>query len=328
MITSGRLTVKCKDDENKKTITSISIKRVGHIIRVELQTSQRLKAKRIHSKPNHLISPKSVGVKTSLMEVKPNIKMFPMPLWRISLMIKEYIESQRFLDFLDLLESVKPLSEERGITEFDGKTVHPISIRTLLSEFRIYSRGLVNRRKRECRTLILLDRSLSMVNPWSPWDEIPKIKLGQFLARVIQMLQFNNHLFSFGKDVREEEDPYTVRAVDEETRLDLALKEADLYNPEHLIIITDGRPIYSKNVPLNQMSRECMHVLDTLSHSGVTILVILLGREPEMLNFYETLGGSSGVSLLDLSVENHGLVKMVHTISRYIYEHDNSLYLP
>lgn len=312
MVSSGRLTVKRRGAQTRIAVTSVSITRAGRLIRVELHTG------RVHTKSASEVS-KSVQAASSLGGGASALRMFPLPLWRMSLRVKKYVENESFLDFIELLESVKPLSEERGITEFDGKTVHPISTRTILSEFKMYSKGFVNRRKGDCRTLILLDRSLSMANPWSLWDEIPKMRLGQFLVRVVQTLQFNNHLFSFGRDVREEDDPYRVKAVDDETRLDLALKEADLYSPECLIIVTDGRPIYSTDTSLKEMSRECIYMLDSLAHSEVKVLIIMLGRDPEMLRFYEALGENPKVSLLDLSAENHGLIKMVHTLSRYIY---------
>ncbi len=310
LISSGRLIIKhkSKDYEKKKEIHSISINKYGRNIKVKLST-KRMKVS---------FSPFQYASKTVDSKSGSAINMFPISLWRMTLKVKEYVESHRFQDFLDLVESTRPLSEERGITEFDGKSVHPISTRTILSEFKIYSKGIINRQKKDCRTLILLDRSLSMINPWSPWDNIPKIEIAQFIAKIIQYLQFNNHLFSFGEDVREEEDPYLISANDQETRLDLALKEAVIFNPEFLIVITDGRPVYSKGVPTERMSRECIHLLDALSRSGVNILIVMLGRDPDMLSFYEELNYNSNLFLLDLSVENHGLIKMVHTIARYI----------
>ena len=310
-IASGRLTVENRETRAKRTVTSVSVRRIGRLIRVELHLD--------HFERHPIRRSKHVWGETSQRCGTYAPRMFPIPLWRMSQTVKEYVENGDLLDFLELLESVKPLSEERGITEFDGKTIHPISTRTIFSEFKIYSKGLVSRRRRDCRTLILLDRSLSMANPWSVWDEIPKMRIGQFLVKVIETVHFNNHIFSFGRDVREEDDPYRVKPVDGETRLDLALKEADLYSPERLIVITDGRPLYSTDVSVMEMSQECIYRLDSLARSGIKILIIMLGRDPEMLMFYEELSENPKVSLLDLSAENHGLIKMVYAISRYIY---------
>ncbi|RJS85815.1 hypothetical protein CW702_00620 [Candidatus Bathyarchaeota archaeon] len=309
MVISKRLVVMERGTDRKKDIINFTVTRMN----------RRIKVKIFVDKDGSETKPLASGFKSLRTSTDTQLQIQPVSSWSMSLKIKEYVENREFREFIDLLETMKPLYEERGITEFDGKSIHPISTRTILSEFRIYSKGLLKKRRRDCRTLIFVDRSLSMSNPWSPWDELTKINIAQFLAKVIQQLHFNSHIFSFGENVLEEEDPYSISASDAETRLDLALKEADNYSPEFLVIITDGRPIYSRSVPMEKMSRECIYLLDVLSRSGVNILIAMLGRDPEMLTFYNELAYSPKVFLLDLSPQNYGLLKMMHTIAHYIY---------
>ena len=303
LINSGKLMINHRRIETRGSITSISIKRAGELLKVELQTDSKLK------KPKEKIRP---------LPYEIDIKMHPTLTWRISQKIKKLIEEDDPQEFINLLNSISPLVEERGITEFDGKTIHPISIKTILSRMEIYSKGLINKHKRESRTIILLDRSLSMANPWSPWDAIPKIRIGRFLVKVIQNLQYNNHLFSFGEYAREEADPLLVEAIDDETRLDLALKEVELYYPEKLVVITDGRPVYSADISFEKLSEECIYMLDSLSRSGVRILIIMLGRDPDLLKFYRMLEENDNVSLIHLSAEKHNLINLLHALSTYL----------
>jgi len=308
LIESGRLTIDHPRLERRGEVVLSSIERIDKLVRVELRTDSVLEVEDVPLPPIILDVPRQ------------SLVMVPLSTWSISERVEECIRTGDFYGIIELLESVKPTVEERGITRFDGKTVHPISTRTLLSRMEIYSKGLRRVSKRECRTILLLDRSLSMGNSWSRWEEVPKIEVGRLLVEVIQALQPINHLFSFGSEIREEDGPRSITASDRETRLDLALKEVELYNPEKLVIITDGKPVYSPRKPLEDMCNECIYVLDALSRSGVNILIIMLGNDLDMFKFYRMLRENPRVTLIDLSSRGRGFTELLYKLSRYIYE--------
>lgn len=317
LISKGRLKVKINKTSIKCGVASFSIKKFNRLIVVKLKPD---KLEYAGSSMDALKSEMNAcGFGISSFKARSNLMMSSLSMWRASSTIIEIIKNRELWEFIKLLESFRPVSEEKGITEFDGKTIHPISMKTLLSEFKIYSRGLIKRRAKDGRTVILLDRSLSMGNNWSPLSDTSKIEIGRFLAWVIQNLHPNNHLFSFGRDIRDENDPYDIPAVDVETRLDKALREINLYNPEYLIIITDGRPIYSPKMPPKVIIERCIYTLDALSNSGVKILIVMLGHDPEMFTFYNLLKEAQNVTLVDLSAEDSSMVRMVQHISRYTY---------
>jgi len=249
--------------------------------------------------------------------VYPKTSIESLTVWEMSEEILRYVRENKFYEFVELLQSFKPMVEERGITDFDGKTIHPLTMRTLLSELRIYSKGLLRTLKKESRTAILLDRSVSMANPWSLWEEESKMRIGGFLARVMQVLQCNNLLFSFGKDIKPEQDVEDVKPIDEETRLDKALEEVVSYDPERLIVLTDGRPVYSPNLETGELCKSCIEILDTMANSRGKILIVMLGRDWDMLKFYRMLEDKPMVTLVELSA-NEDVVEMMHKLSGWI----------
>ena len=308
LIESGRLRIDHPRLERKGEVVLSSIKRMNRLVRVELRTDSILEVEDVPLPPIILNVPRR------------SLVMTPLSTWSISERVEECIRTGDFYGMIELLESVKPVVEERGITKFDGRTVHPISTRTLLSRMEIYSKGLRMVSGRECRTILLLDRSLSMGNPWSRWEEVPKIEVGRLMVEVIRALQPVNHIFSFGSDVREEDEPRSITASDRETRLDLALKEVELYNPEKLVIITDGKPVYSPRKPLEDMCNECIYMLDALSRSGVNILIIMLGNDIDMFKFYRMLKENPRVTLIDISSRGKGFTELLYKFSRFICE--------
>ncbi|MCK4583357.1 hypothetical protein KAU18_08590, partial [Candidatus Bathyarchaeota archaeon] len=94
------------------------------------------------------------------------------------------MEENRFHDFVELLEAYKPMIEE-DLTGFDGRSIHPISTRTLVTEMKAYSKRHGSRRDRGTRTVVLLDRGVSMAEPWSLWEQYPKIMVAKFLANAV-----------------------------------------------------------------------------------------------------------------------------------------------
>ncbi|KON29655.1 hypothetical protein AC482_05930 [miscellaneous Crenarchaeota group-15 archaeon DG-45] len=244
-------------------------------------------------------------------------RMHPVLDYDVAHRVREMLEKDRFYEFVELLESFTHLIEEREVTPFDGRTIHPVSTRTLLSEMTVYSKGLRPRHRREERTAILLDRSVSMANAWALWEEYPKIRVGRFLAKVIEALQTNNALYSFGADLRREGAPDAVEAEDGETRLDLALGEVALLEPERLVVITDGRPVYSEALDTEALCDSAVEMLDAMGRSRVLVLAVLLGYDYDMARFYQRLEMNPSVALIELAAGGD-IVKMMHKLADWL----------
>ena len=244
-------------------------------------------------------------------------RMYPVLGFNIAREFREMLEKDRFYDFVELLESFTPLIEEREVTPFDGKTVHPVSARTILSEMAVYSKGLKPRHKREARTAILLDRSVSMANPWALWEEYKKLKVGRFLAKVVDVVQYNNALYSFGVDLRHEKSLDDIEPGDDETRLDLALGEVALLEPERLVVITDGKPVYSTGHDNEKLCDSAVELLDAIGRSGVRVLAVLLGYDFDMIRFYQKLERNPSVTVIELAAGND-ILDMMHKLSDWL----------
>jgi uncharacterized protein with von Willebrand factor type A (vWA) domain len=141
--------------------------------------------------------------------------------------------------------------------------------------------------------------------------------VGSFLAKVVDAVQFNNALYSFGEDFKPEESTETVDIVDEETRLDLALKEAALLEPERLVVVTDGKPVYSPNSDTDELCNSAVEMLDAMGRSGVRILIVLLGYDYDMVRFYQMLERNPSVTLIELAAGSD-VVDMMHKLSEWL----------
>jgi len=155
LIEEGRLSL---DAGGKNRPEIVSVDRRGDIITVKIRGRPVERA----------------GLRLPRLTRRERHRMHPVLDYDLARRVREMLERNQFYDFVELLESFTPLIEERGVTPFDGKTIHPISTRTILSEMNVYSKGLSPRHKREARTAILLDRSMSMANAWSLWEEYPR----------------------------------------------------------------------------------------------------------------------------------------------------------
>jgi len=300
LIEEGRLTL---DAEGAQRPVISSVTRRGDVITVRLR------------------GPPVERPRRRLLPLRPirrrRHRMHPVLDYDIARRVREMLERDQFYEFVELLESFTPLIEEREVTAFDGKTVHPVSTRTLLSEMTVYSKGLVRRRKREARTVVLLDRSVSMANPWSLWEEYPKIKVGRFLAKVVDAVQYNNALYSFGLGIRPEKSADDVEPRDEETRLDLALREAALLEPERLVVITDGKPVYSPDLETEGLCDSAVEMLDAMGRSGVRVLIVLLGYDYDMVRFYQRLERNPSVTLIELAATSD-VVEMMQKLADWL----------
>mgnify|MGYP000064708520 CR=1 FL=1 len=279
LIASGRLIVARGDDHRRPT--EVEVRTVGDTVEVRLTGGWGA----------HTIREKHTPRK---------IRMRPMTNLELSSMLASHISGWKIQEFLNLLEEATPPSSERCITEFDGKTVHPISMKTLLTELRLYSKGIRRVFKEHPRTIILLDRSLSMGNLWSRWREIKKVRVASFIAAAIQSIEPNTLVFSFASTVEPIEDLKGVETVEAETRLDVALREVIPHTPERLVVLTDGKPVYSESVPWRSMSEDCIRMLETLSNSGVRTLIAMLGTDEDMKEFYGRLRNVRNTTLMEL----------------------------
>jgi len=204
------------------------------------------------------------------------------------------IEENRFYDFVELLETYKPMIDEEDLTEFNGRSTHSMTTRTLVTEMKAYSKGHRPRMDREARTVVLLDRGVSMADPWSLWEQYPKIMVARFLANAVAASHSNAAVYSFGDNLRREHSPEGVEPLDEETRLDVALRHVSLLEPERLVILTDSKPVCIDGVDTDEDSEKAVGLLDALGRSGVQTLIFTLGQNSEMERFYARLGHTPG----------------------------------
>lgn len=225
------------------------------------------------------------------------------------------IKENRFHDFVELLEAYKPMIEEDP-TGFDGRSIHPVTTRTLVTEMKAYSRRLRPRRGKDARTLVLLDRGASMADPCSLWEQYPKIKVARFLANAVAASHSNAAVYSFGGTLRMEYSPDDVEPLDEKTRLDAALRQVSLFEPERLVILTD-KPVYIDGVGTEEDCEKAVGLLDVLGGSGVQTLIITLGRDREMERFHRRLEHTPGTLVSPLS-KGGDLVCTTHRLAEWI----------
>ncbi|MBN2333918.1 hypothetical protein JXL21_00050 [Candidatus Bathyarchaeota archaeon] len=226
------------------------------------------------------------------------------------------MEENRYHEFNELIDGYRRPTEEPGFTGFDGRTVHPISARTLPNEMRVHSRGRPGR-DREKRTVVLLSRGATMADPWSLWEKHPKATAAKFLANALTAAHMNAAVYSYGRDARLVHSPDEVEPTDGENRLDAALREASLLNPERLILITDGKPV---TVGGRDAAEECESVMDALNAlgmRGVHVLALLLGRDTEMERYYSRLECTPGALVLPLKAGGD-IVNTMHGLAAWL----------
>jgi len=225
------------------------------------------------------------------------------------------MEENRFYDFVELLEAYKPMIGEDP-TGFDGRSIHPVTTRTLVTEMKAYSKGRRPRRDRETRTVVLLDRGVSMAEPWSLWEQYPKIMVARFLANAVAASHSNAAVYSFGESLRMERSPDDVEPLGEETRLDAALRHVSLVEPERLVMLTDGRPVYIDGVDTDEDCEKAVVLLEALCRSGVQMLIFTLGEDREMERFYGQLTQTSEALVVPLKTGGD-VVRMMCRIAEW-----------
>jgi hypothetical protein len=225
------------------------------------------------------------------------------------------MEENRFYDFVELLEAYKPMIDD-DLTGFDGRSIHPMTTRTLVAEMKATGRGLGPRRDREARTLVLLDRSVSMAEPWSLWEQYPKIMVAKFLANAVAASHSNAAVYSFGETLRIEHSPDDAEPLDDETRLDAALRQVSLLEPERLVILTDGKPVHIDGVDTEEDCDEAVRLLDAFGRSGIQTMIFTLGQDREMEKFYGRLMHTPGTLVSPLGAGGD-VVRMTRRLAEW-----------
>jgi len=219
------------------------------------------------------------------------------------------MEENRFHDFVELLEAYKPMIEE-DLTGFDGRTIHPVTTRTLVTEMKAYSKRHGSRRDRGTRTVVLLDRGVSMAEPWSLWEQYPKIMVARFLANAVAASHSNSVVYSFGETLRRE------HSLDDLEPLDEALKHVSLLEPERLVILTDSKPVYVDGVDTHEDCEKAVRLLDAFGRSGIQTLIFTLGQDREMETFYGRLEHTPGVLVSPLRIGGD-VVRMMRRLAEW-----------
>jgi len=226
------------------------------------------------------------------------------------------MKENRFYDFVELLEAYKPVINEEDPTGFDRRTVHPMTTRTLVAEMKVTGRGLRHRRDREAHTLVLLDRSVSMADPWSLWEKYSKIMVARFLANAVVASHSNAAVYSFGETLSREHCPDDAEPLDEITRLDAALRQVSLFEPERLVIITDCKPVYIDGVDTEEDCQNAVRLLDAFGRSGIQTMIFTLGQDREMEMFYSRLEHTPGTHVSPLGAAGD-VVRMVRRLAEW-----------
>jgi hypothetical protein len=209
----------------------------------------------------------------------------------------QLIEENRIYDFVELLEAYKQVTDE-NFDGFDWRTIHPVTSMILGNGEGDHEVHLP-RRGRDVRTLVILDRGISMAGPCSLWEQYPKIKVARFLANVVAVSHSNAAVYSFGESMRMEHSPDDVEPLAAETRLEEALRQVSLMEPERLVILTD-KPIYD-TMDTDKSCEKTVASLDALGRSGVQTLIITLGRDGEEM-CYRRLEQTLGILVSPLCV--------------------------
>ena len=219
-------------------------------------------------------------------------------------------------EFVELLEAYKPTTEE-DLIGFDRRSIHAVTKGAAVTEIKVHGRGLRPRRDREARTLVLLDRSVSMADPWSLWEQYPKIRVARFLANAVAASHSNATVYSFGGTLRMEHSPDDAEPLDEKTRLDAALRQVSLLEPERLVILTDRRPVHVDGVDTEEDCEEAVRLLDAYGRSGVQTLIFTLGQDGEMEKLYRRLTHTPGTHVSPLGAGGD-VVRMMRRLAEWL----------
>lgn len=216
----------------------------------------------------------------------------------------QLIKGNRYHEFVELLESYRLVIREEP-DDLNRSPIHPVNPWRHAEE-RILHGGGATPKGRDSRTMVLIDRGAGMAEPWSLWEQHPKIVVARFLANAVTAIHPNTAVYSFGQTLRMERSPDDVEPLDAETRLDAALRHVPLAKPERLVILTNGEAYENRE--------NTAGLLDSLSRSGVQTLYLSLGKNGDKEWLTSRLANNPDVIVSPLT--NGGdVVRMMHGIA-------------
>jgi len=214
----------------------------------------------------------------------------------------QLIEENRYHGFVELLEAYRPVIREDP-DDLNREPIHAMNPFRNAEETILHGGG-ASPRGRDSRTMVLIDRGAGMAEPWSLWEQYPKIVVARFLANAVAAIHPNTAIYSFGQTLRMERSPDIVEPLDAETRLEAALRHVPLAKPERLVILTGGKGCENRE--------NAARLLDSLSRSGVQTLLLSLDKHGERLT--GRLADTPGVIALPLTTGGD-VVRMMHGIA-------------
>jgi hypothetical protein len=215
----------------------------------------------------------------------------------------QLIEENRYHEFVELLEAYRQVIRE----DPDGLNrvaINPMNPWRHAEEMILHGGG-ASPKGRFSRTMVLIDRGADMAEPWSLWEQYPKIVVARFLANAVAASHPNTAVYSFGQTLRMERSPDDVEPLDAETRMDVALRHVLLAKPERLVILTGGDGCENRE--------NTAGLLDSLSRSGAQTLYLSLGKKGDREWLTSRLANTPGVIVLPLTIGGD-VVRMMHGI--------------
>jgi hypothetical protein len=216
----------------------------------------------------------------------------------------QLIAGNRYHEFVELIEAYKPVIIEDP-DRLDGSPIQPVNPWRHAEEMILHGGGAIPK-GRYSRTMVLIDRGADMAEPWSLWEQYPKIVVARFLANAVAVSHPNTAVYSFGQTLKMERSPDDVEPLDAETRLDAALRHVPLAKPERLVILTGGDGCENRE--------NTAGLLDSLSRSGVQTLLLSLGKNGDREWLTSRLADIPGVTVLPLNIGGD-VVRMMHGIA-------------
>jgi hypothetical protein len=283
LIQEGRLTL---DPEGARKPALVSVAGSGGFYAAILEDSQAAEAEK--STPTPTARPSMQPV-TSYDEERHVIQL---------------IERNRYDEFVELLEAYRTVIREDP-DGLDRNPIHPVNPWRHAEEMILHGGG-ASPKGRDSRTMVLINRGAGMAEPWSLWEQHPKIVVARFLANAVAMIHPNTAVYSFGQTLRMERSPDEVEPLDTETRLDAALRYVHLAKPERLVILTNGEAYENRE--------NTAGLLDSLSRSGVQTLYLSLGKQGDREWLTSRLANTPGVIVLPLAIGGD-VVRMMHGVA-------------
>ncbi len=216
----------------------------------------------------------------------------------------QLIDENRYHEFVELLGAYRPVKRDTP-DGLDRAPIHPVNPWRHAEEMILHGGG-ASPKGRDSRTMVLIDGGAGMAEPWSLWEQYPKIVVARFLANAVAASHPNTAVYSFGQTLRLERSPDDVEPLDAETNLDAALRHVPLAKPERLVILTGGDGCENRE--------NTAGLLHSLSRSGVQTLLLSLGKHGDGEWLTSRLANNPDIIFLPLTIGGD-VVRMMHGIA-------------